>query len=152
MELEGFGWPRYIRTPPTGSPPPGSPSVSLGHCYDQGLCFRVKWLEGRPTRTGKGGSGGVAEPIAALEKLLILSLVCGYVIFIEVATELGGIGRLISDRITAEVDTFEDEIALLTKLLALRFADLQSVLHISPAIPPCLGLCCRTGCSVSHRH
>ena len=48
-------------------------------------------------------------------------------------------------------DTFEDEIALLTKLLALRFAD-QSVLHISPAIPPCLGLCCRTGCSVSHRH
>ena len=109
------------------------------------------WLEGRPTRTGKGGSGGVAEPIAALEKLLILS-VCGYVIFIEVATELGGIGRLISDRITAEVDTFEDEIALLTKLLALRFADLQSVLHISPAIPPCLGLCCRTGCSVSHRH
>ena len=30
---------------------------------------RAKWLEGRPTRTGKGGSGGVAQPIAALEKL-----------------------------------------------------------------------------------
>ena len=32
LELEGSGWPRYIRTPPAGSPPPGSPSVSLGHC------------------------------------------------------------------------------------------------------------------------
>ena len=38
-------------------------------------------------------------------RVLKLSLVCGYVsaVFIEVATESGRIGRLISDRITAEV-------------------------------------------------
>ena len=38
-------------------------------------------------------------------RVLMLSLVCGYVsaVFIEVATESGRIGRLISDRITAEV-------------------------------------------------
>ena len=68
---------------------------------------RVNWLEGRPTRKGKGGAGGVAQPIAAWRnyRVVILSLVCGYVsaVFIEVATESGRIGRLISDRITAEV-------------------------------------------------
>jgi hypothetical protein len=67
LELEGSGWPRYIRTPPAGSPPPGSPSVSLGHGYVQRLCPRVNWLEGRAH--GKGGAGGVAQPIAALEIL-----------------------------------------------------------------------------------
>ena len=31
LELEGSGWPRYVRLPPAGSPSPGSPSVSLGY-------------------------------------------------------------------------------------------------------------------------
>ena len=64
------------------------------------------WRDGQPAR-GKGGAGGVAQPIAAWRnyRVELLSLVCGYVsaVFIEVATELGRIGRLISDRITAEV-------------------------------------------------
>ena len=105
-ELEGSGWPRYIRTPPGGSPSPGSPSVSRGHCYDD-YVPRVNWLEGRPPGRAKVDPEESHNQLPPWRnyRVLMLSLVCGYVsaVFIEVAIEAGRIGRLISDRITAEV-------------------------------------------------
>lgn len=59
----------YTHTP-GGKPAPGFTFGIARPLLGPGTYVpRVKWLEGRPTRTGKGGSGGVAQPIAALEKL-----------------------------------------------------------------------------------
>ena len=57
LELEGSGWPRYIRTPPAGSPPPGSPAVSLGLCYDQRLCPQGQRAGGSKRPIGKLSKG-----------------------------------------------------------------------------------------------
>jgi len=59
-----------ICTPtPGGKPAPGFTFGIARPLLCPDYVPRVNWLEGRPTRTGKGGSGGVAQPIAALEKL-----------------------------------------------------------------------------------
>ena len=68
---------------------------------------RVKWLgDGTPARAKVDPEESHNQlPPWRNYRVLLLSLVCGYVsaVFIEVATESGRIGRLISDRITAEV-------------------------------------------------
>ena len=57
----------YTHTP-GGAPPPG---FTFGYRSATAMTSdyvpRVNWLEGRAT--GKGGAGGVAQPIAALEIL-----------------------------------------------------------------------------------
>ena len=76
LELEGSGWPRYIRTPPAGSPPPGSPSVSLGHCYVQRLCPQGQMAGGTGPRAKvdpeesrhRGGPDGGAAHAATVDE------------------------------------------------------------------------------------
>jgi len=64
------------------------------------------WRDGPPARAKVDPEESHNQsPPWRYYRVVVLSLVCGYVsaVFIEVATESGRIGRLISDRITAEV-------------------------------------------------
>ena len=64
------------------------------------------WRDGPPARAKVDPEESHNQlPPWRYYRVVKLSLVCGYVsaVFIEVATESGRIGRLISDRITAEV-------------------------------------------------
>ena len=105
--LGGLGYGRYIRTPPAGSPPRVHLRYRSATAMTSDYVPRVNWLEGRPTRRAKVEPEESHNQLPPLRnyRVLMLSLVCGYVsaVFIEVATESGRIGRLISDRITAEL-------------------------------------------------
>ena len=100
-------WEVYTHTP-GGKPVPG---FTFGIARPL-LCAATMspgsngWRDGPPARAKvEPEESHNQSPPWRYYRVEMLSLVCGYVsaVFIEVATESGRIGRLISDRITAEV-------------------------------------------------